>query len=717
MLQRLNIRTFSARLILSTVILILITTLSAGLPAYWVTRTELKRQTWLHVASARQATAALLRAEQDRLASVVTLLSERPTLQRLLRTGTAAELQEYLHVFQQRSGNDLLLICDYQGNSLPTELRLTACPATTIPRFQLFRGQAAQIAAQPVIDEESGAKLGGVVLINWLDQAFLQQLADSTGVQQSLLLVDGTRLRSSMADGTRAVVGPADPSASDRAAKQITVNQQLYYATSFPITAGDTSEPLQIEVALPANQLLATELRALGILAASTSLVALGAIAVGTSYVRRLIRPLRHLTKMAKQISGGDFTTPVPTFSEPLEVATLATALQQSQGRMVQALHDLSSARDWLDSLIQAVVEGIVTFDHKGRVTFLNQKAALLTPFASEAAIGHHINDLFPVAEEGGASFIDLIPRPGSKAQITIGGVRAVGTAVAGRANHRLGYVGPRRLGTMVSSRKIELEITATTLAGTNGQSGQTALVLRDISEEQLLSNLRSYFLANITHEFRTPLSTFNASIELLMNEEENLSAAEMRDLLKPVHLSLLSLQTLIDNLLESSSIEAGRFVIRKRPVMLDQLITNALQMVQPLVERRQQALTVFAPPALPPLQADGPRLTQVLINLLTNASKYSPIGEAIELIVRPTAQWLRITVADRGPGVPSTELATLFQNFVRANHHAEDQYGVGLGLYVVKTTIEAHHGRVGVEPRPDGGSLFWVELPVDEEA
>ncbi len=717
MLRRLNLRTFSARLIFSTVVLILMTTLSAGLPAYWLTRTELKRQAWLHVASARQATASLLRAEQEQLASVVTLLSERPTLQRLLREGTATELKDYLAVFQQRSGNDRLFLCDYNGSALVPDLSLDDCPPTSDPQFRLFDDQAALIAARPVIDESSGQALGQVVLVDWLDHAFLQQLAVSTGVEQSILRADGRRLRSSMVtpsdDETDQLLSPQ----SDELNRLIMVGTQPYYATTFALTTANAPTALYIEVALPADQLLGTERRALEILATSTSIVALLAIILGTGYVRRLIRPLRHLTKMAQQISGGEFTTPVPTFSEPAEVATLATALQKSQARMLQAIHDHASARDWLDSLIQAVVEGIVTIDSKGRVTFLNQKAALLTSLSAEAAIGQHINELFPVAEDGSASFIDLIPRPGSKAQISIGGsLRPPGNHHPTRTGNRPGQSAPRRLSAPIVNRKVVLEITATALPGANGQSGQTALVLRDISEEQLLSNLRSYFLANITHEFRTPLSTFNASIELLMNEAEDLSAAEMRALLKPVHLSLLGLQTLIDNLLESSSIEAGRFVIRKRPVELQQLIVNALQMVQPLVERRQQVITLFEPPQLPALNADGTRLTQVLINLLTNASKYSPIGEAIELLIRREAGCLRITVADRGPGVPSTELATLFQNFVRANHHAEDQYGVGLGLYVVKTTVEAHDGRVGVDTRPDGGSLFWFELPLAEE-
>lgn len=714
MVRRLNVRTFAGRLILSTVVLIGMTTLSAGLPAYWLTRSELKRQAWSHVASARQATASLLAAEGAQVESVVTLLSERPTLQRLLREGNAAELTAYLETFQQRSGSNRIFLCAEQGQPLPPALLLAECPPPVAPQYRLFAGQAALVAVRSVLDATSEQPLGQVVLVNWLDQAFLRQLAASTGVEQSILLADGTRLSSSMT--TAGIQSQPLPATAQGANAIITAGGEQFYATTFPLLPAAVGEPLQIEVALSANQLIATEWRALGILATSTSLVALLAIGVGAGYLRRLIRPLRHLTQMAQRISNGELTTPVPTFADPAEVATLAAALQKSQARMLQALDDHASAREWLDSLIQAVIEGIITFDSAGCVTFLNQKAALLTPLAEEA-IGHHINELFPVSEEGGVTFIDLLPRPGHKAQITIGSdTRPVGASHAARVNNRFGYTAPRRIGNQPLQKKLVLEVTTTVVAGTNGQGNQTALVLRDISEEQLLRNLRSYFLANITHEFRTPLSTFNASIELLMNEQEDLSATEMRALLKPVHLSLLSLQTLIDNLLESSSIEAGRFVLRKRPVVLNQLIAHALQMVHPLLERRRQSISLLEPATLPPLNADGPRLTQVLINLLTNASKYSPIGESIDLMVEQLDQSLRITVADRGPGVPSTELATLFQNFVRANHHAEDQYGVGLGLYVVKTTIEAHNGRVGVNARPGGGSRFWFELPLGAE-
>jgi signal transduction histidine kinase len=251
---------------------------------------------------------------------------------------------------------------------------------------------------------------------------------------------------------------------------------------------------------------------------------------------------------------------------------------------------------------------------------------------------------------------------------------------------------------------------------------------------------LRAYFLANVSHEFRTPLSTLNASLELLMDESgeksgsedvsttnQMISAAEMRALLKPIHLSLLELQTLIDNLLEGGTIEAGEFRLRKREMTLNEAITGALTVVQPMLERRRQSISVTEPANLGLIWGDRVRLTQVLVNLLANASKYTPMGEAIEITVErthagPTAGGYRVCVADRGPGIPHAERVNLFRRFVRLEtshsaagdgvNHKADVHGTGLGLYVVKTSIEAHGGRVGIEDRGGGGSVFWFEVP-----
>jgi signal transduction histidine kinase len=255
--------------------------------------------------------------------------------------------------------------------------------------------------------------------------------------------------------------------------------------------------------------------------------------------------------------------------------------------------------------------------------------------------------------------------------------------------------------------------VTAASLVPPGLKEAQTALVLRDVTQEDALRSLRAYFLANISHEFRTPLSTLNAFMELLLDPAEALTAEEMRELIKPSYLSLRTLQTLIDNLLASSNIEAGQFNLTRRRVTANQILENAVRLAGPLLERRRQAITVSEPAELPELDADPTRLTLALVNLLVNASKYSPIGEPIDIQIKQKGNMLGFYVADRGPGVPTNERLNLFRRYVRLNSVDEEQYGIGLGLFVVKSTIEAHGGSVGIEDNPGGGSVFWFELPL----
>ncbi len=307
---------------------------------------------------------------------------------------------------------------------------------------------------------------------------------------------------------------------------------------------------------------------------------------------------------------------------------------------MLTALDDLAQAHAWLNSLVQSIVEGVVTLDDVGRVAFINERAAALASTTVAAARGRHIDDLFAVADEAGNhTSLHRLPL-GSKQRVTVTMLRLPETN--GDANESAATL--RQPGQRTARRisrspapptdlPLVLEVAATRLKASGSDEMQTALIVRDISQEESLRQLRSYFLANITHEFRTPLSAANASMELLMNEAD-LSTAEMRELLKPIHLSLLSLQTLVDNLLESSRIEAGRFVLRREPIDINQVIAAAAQMVQPMLERRRQMLSLTEPAYLPPLTGDAARLTQVMVNLLGNASKYSPTDTTIEMDV-----------------------------------------------------------------------------------
>lgn len=686
-------RRFSTYLIAGFVTLIIACTISAGVPAYWLMRNQLERQTWANVENTRQATASLFQAEQSRLSDLVTIFAERPTLRRLVQTGALAELMPFIKAFQAQSKVDLLLFCQLNGVRIAGSPGLQQCPPVTLPQFMLIEGRPLLVVSRAVQSNRSETQLGIATAALWLDHPFLQQMAANTGAEASIVTTTGQVLASSITDDPLPALTRLPPTAMAQA--KLTLANQPYYVAYLPLSQQTGTAPFGMVVALPVADLLATERRALLILVASTSLVALLGVVLATGYVRRLTQPLGELTRVAERMSSGDFVAPIPAFATPAEVATLSTALIKSQASMLRALEERSQTRDWLNNLIQSIVEGVVTFDSKGYVTFLSQGAEALTGWTMGEALGQPIDKLFPTADEEGGPFLHRMPLPGGR---------------------RLIHVFNR------SGKAVILSVTGAHLAPPNEKTVQVALVLRDVTNEEALRHLRSYFLANISHEFKTPLSTLNASLELLLDSDEEYSVEEVREVLKPAHLSLLSLQNLIDNLLQSSSIEAGHFVIRKQPVALYHVVEDALRLVQPLLDRRRQQFSVHDEDgfldsvAVREIQADKGRLTQVLVNLLANASKYSPIGSPIELTVAAEPERLRVAIADRGPGIPPQERLNLFRRFIRLDAQDSEEYGIGLGLYVVKTTVEAHGGQVGIDDRTGGGSLFWFELPRDAE-
>jgi PAS domain S-box-containing protein len=359
--------------------------------------------------------------------------------------------------------------------------------------------------------------------------------------------------------------------------------------------------------------------------------------------------------------------------------------LEGSRANIKRVLEDLEQAKAWSETLIQSIVEGIVTFDDQGKITSFNQGAEYLTGWSQDEVLHQNLDEILRLSEEEGTISHQLPPSGGSRhiQIITRGG------------------------------KQMTLAVTSSQLTPPKSDSPQSALVLRDITEIEAVRNLRSYFLANISHEFRTPLSAINASVELLLEELEDLSTAEIGELLNSIHMSVSGLQTLIDNLLESLSIEAGRFRIRRRSTDLNTVIQEAVRMMKPLLDRRQQKLSIQNPLQISKVNLDPSRLTQVITNLLSNASKYSPIGKEIDLVVEKLADDLvKISVVDRGPGIPPVERSDIFRRFVRLDSQEGTQYGVGLGLSVVKTIVEEHGGEIGIEDNPGGGSIFWFTLP-----
>ena len=339
------------------------------------------------------------------------------------------------------------------------------------------------------------------------------------------------------------------------------------------------------------------------------------------------------------------------------------------------------------ETLIRSLPEGIVTIDESGQIMSFNRSAERITGWSGTEAMGKSINDVLPLAA-GKGQFLERL------SAAVIPPINAMNR----------------------EGRDITLAVTTAALDLPEGAPRRSVLVIRDVTTEDAAQRLRSYFLANISHEFRTPLSALKASVELLLEGVDSFTLNETLELARSIHFSVSSLQTLVDNLLESVSIEAGRFRIRRRATDIGVLVAEAAALMKPLLERRNQKLITSLPEHLPQLSVDPMRLTQVLVNLLSNASKYGPMDEPIELsLCLQGEQLLKISVSDRGAGIPAEDKENIFRRFVRLEEKDNTQYGVGLGLSVVKTIVESHAGTVGMEERPGGGSIFWFTIPLKE--
>ena len=220
--------------------------------------------------------------------------------------------------------------------------------------------------------------------------------------------------------------------------------------------------------------------------------------------------------------------------------------------------------------------------------------------------------------------------------------------------------------------------------------------------------------LATVAHELRGPLTALATSSEMLAEDFQHLDPEQLKGMLSAIHRRTLWLQGLVENLLCAATIREGRLQLYRQSLSVSDLLADVHAVVGPLLAQRGQRLRVRVPQRLPEVLADSRRLGQVLINLILNASKFGPANTSIDVTVSVRDALIRVSVADRGPGVPEEQAVRLFEPYYRAAATAgSGKDGVGLGLSIVKSIVEAHAGHVGVESRAGGGARFWFELPV----
>jgi signal transduction histidine kinase len=624
-----------------------------------------------------------VRREAEDAVSTARLLAGRPTLQRLIAEDRPPALQPYLARFCEiRNGSACAV---YHGG-----LQLARAGAD-VPWPALLEAAEEQGERFLVNVPAPGAPLAGgrarvegaadrtVLVVRPLDEDLARVLSAHTGLD---VRVAGYAAIDGAPDDEISRLHSTALSDGESAARML--EGQDLYAASFPLFASTGEAVGFIDARLPAADVQNSVGRFTRRLTLTALVVALIAGCAGVLLGEQVVRPLRALSATALRLGRGDLSTSIPSRG-PAEVGALARTMEEMRRSLVELTGALRRREAEAQAVLSGIVEGVYAVDAQRRITYLNPQAEKLL---GRDALGRFCGDVLkPCAQDG--------VRP-CETSCPIVAARGAGSA---QATERLTLGGERPRTVVITSA-----------APVDGLQVQ---VLRDETELESVRSARDSVLANISHEFRTPLGAQLASIELLRDGIDHMSREEMRELVLALERGSQRLTRLIDNLLESVRIESGQLALRRQRLDLGEVLEDAVALIGSLLAQRGQTLEVDLPADVPVFDGDGPRLAQVFVNLIANASKFAPDGSVVRVGAGMAESRIHAWVEDEGPGLPDMGGGTIFDRFHRGPAEEPEPGGLGLGLWIVKSIVERMGGVVAAERTAEARTRFTVSLPL----
>ena len=240
--------------------------------------------------------------------------------------------------------------------------------------------------------------------------------------------------------------------------------------------------------------------------------------------------------------------------------------------------------------------------------------------------------------------------------------------------------------------------------------------VFHDISELKRLLRMRSEFVANVSHELKTPLTSIKGYVETLSEKGALEDRVTTQKFLKVIQKQTLRLEALVKDLLTLSAIESKEVSMDLLSCDIDGIIQNALNVLKAPLDASRHNVALNIPVNLPKVRVDRHRIEQVMINLLDNAIKFTPSGGNITIVADLQVPFVKVVVRDSGIGITAEHLPRLFERFYRVDKsRSSDLGGTGLGLAIVKHIVLAHQGKVEVQSKPGAGTTFTIYLPASK--
>ena len=511
--------------------------------------------------------------------------------------------------------------------------------------------------------------------------------AAKSGVRISVISADGRVIADSQSETQTMESHASRPEVQEALQKgegtstrtSVSVNQPLlYYAERHYLTG---SVPVVVRLALPlegVDETLGKFRRGL-LLWSLLILIIAGAISllVSRSFTGRVER----LREFSRRVAEGDFR-PLPSDGTEDTLEALGQSLNQTAARMDRTIRTLTEERNLSSAILGSMVEGVAVVNGGERLVFANPG------FASILGL-----EVPPVA---GSALLEVVRQTEL--------IEAVRRVLAGE---------PRVEAEIATGTLRQHFFAATVAAVRAGETSGAVIVLHDITDLRKLERIRRDFVANVSHEFRTPLTAIQGFAETLlagaMNDPQN------RDRFLGIILEhSRRLARLTEDLLRLSQMDADKLELELRPVGVAQLVESCYETARHRATEKGLNLSLDVPGGLPNVSGDARRLQEVLQNLLENAIQYTLPGGKIVLSAEAKNEEVIFTVEDTGIGIPQADQPRIFERFYRVDvARSREAGGTGLGLSIAKHLIEGHGGRIWVESEVGVGSKFHVSVPI----
>jgi PAS domain S-box-containing protein len=423
--------------------------------------------------------------------------------------------------------------------------------------------------------------------------------------------------------------------------------------------------------------------------------IALVLAMIGVLAAYLVSRPLKGLMSAARQIAEGklDVST-LARKGKNVEIGELGQALRIMEEAVESRDASLRKSGAALQAIVDNTIDGLITIDRHGNIVRYNRGCEDIFGYTAGDAVGQNVSLLLPRPDgdepvDSAGRDRDIVATP------FVEGRREV------TAQHRDG-------------RLIDIEVAITEIK--IGDEELSSGIVRDITKQKQVERMKSEFISTVTHELRTPLTSIMGTLELAGAGVLGELPDELRHMIDLAHDNGERLVNIINDILDIDKMEAGQLEFARQSENLKGLLERAMEQNAAYAQRHDVAICMDDVPANVVIETDPDRFQQVMSNLVSNAAKFSPEGEKVRIAAKMSGGTVRISVADKGPGIPLAFRKRIFEKFAQADSSDTRQKGgTGLGLAIAKTIVERLGGEIGFDTEVGAGTTFYFDLPASE--